>query len=158
MKSLLIFIFQEEESRRDERLQYSCKCSFLEIYNEQITDLLDPSSTNLMVSCLSSVWTFDLKNKCNLLLFVHTHIFSLSYSCERISQKVFMLKICPNLKSKLWVTFLSSWLRWQYLSILSFFINILPFAIIHTHEASFLNGIKIFSWVWINFKYLFRAL
>ncbi|XP_015061958.1 kinesin-like protein KIN-12D isoform X1 [Solanum pennellii] len=39
----------EEESRRDERLQYSCKCSFLEIYNEQITDLLDPSSTNLML-------------------------------------------------------------------------------------------------------------
>ncbi|WVZ91025.1 hypothetical protein U9M48_037258, partial [Paspalum notatum var. saurae] len=37
----------EEESRRDEKLKYSCKCSFLEIYNEQITDLLDPSSTNL---------------------------------------------------------------------------------------------------------------
>ncbi|KAJ8530115.1 hypothetical protein K7X08_036950 [Anisodus acutangulus] len=42
-------ISAEEESRRDERLQYSCKCSFLEIYNEQITDLLDPSSTNLNV-------------------------------------------------------------------------------------------------------------
>ncbi|CAL1389381.1 unnamed protein product [Linum trigynum] len=39
----------EEESRRDERLQYSCKCSFLEIYNEQITDLLEPSSTNLLL-------------------------------------------------------------------------------------------------------------
>ncbi|XP_057992919.1 kinesin-like protein KIN-12D isoform X2 [Hevea brasiliensis] len=37
----------EEESRSDERLKYSCKCSFLEIYNEQITDLLDPSSTYL---------------------------------------------------------------------------------------------------------------
>ncbi|KAI4376005.1 hypothetical protein MLD38_013807 [Melastoma candidum] len=37
----------EEESRRDEKLKYNCKCSFLEIYNEQITDLLDPSSTNL---------------------------------------------------------------------------------------------------------------
>lgn len=42
--------FQEEESRRDENLKYNCKCSFLEIYNEQITDLLDPSSTNLLVS------------------------------------------------------------------------------------------------------------
>jgi len=41
--------FQEEESRRDENLKYNCKCSFLEIYNEQITDLLDPSSTNLLV-------------------------------------------------------------------------------------------------------------
>nr|CAB3466339.1 unnamed protein product [Digitaria exilis] len=39
----------EEESRRDEKLKYSCKCSFLEIYNEQITDLLDPSSTNLQL-------------------------------------------------------------------------------------------------------------
>ncbi|KAI4994738.1 hypothetical protein ZWY2020_034379 [Hordeum vulgare] len=34
----------EDESRRDENLKYNCKCSFLEIYNEQITDLLDPSS------------------------------------------------------------------------------------------------------------------
>ncbi|KAK9286730.1 hypothetical protein L1049_015133 [Liquidambar formosana] len=39
----------EEESRRDERLKYNCKCSFLEIYNEQITDLLDPLSTNLLL-------------------------------------------------------------------------------------------------------------
>ncbi|KAF5745669.1 phragmoplast orienting kinesin 2 [Tripterygium wilfordii] len=39
----------EEESRRDEKLKYNCKCSFLEIYNEQITDLLDPSSTNLLL-------------------------------------------------------------------------------------------------------------
>ncbi|KAK4437834.1 Kinesin-like protein KIN-12D [Sesamum alatum] len=39
----------EEESRRDEHLKYYCKCSFLEIYNEQITDLLDPASTNLML-------------------------------------------------------------------------------------------------------------
>ncbi|KAF3781795.1 Phragmoplast orienting kinesin 2 [Nymphaea thermarum] len=39
----------EEESRMDEKVRFSCKCSFLEIYNEQITDLLDPSSTNLML-------------------------------------------------------------------------------------------------------------
>ncbi|KZV17756.1 phragmoplast orienting kinesin 2 [Dorcoceras hygrometricum] len=39
----------EEEIRKDERLKYNCKCSFLEIYNEQITDLLDPLSTNLML-------------------------------------------------------------------------------------------------------------
>ncbi|KAG6731459.1 hypothetical protein I3842_01G130000 [Carya illinoinensis] len=39
----------EEESRKDEKLTYSCKCSFLEIYNEQITDLLEPSSTNLQL-------------------------------------------------------------------------------------------------------------
>uniref|UniRef100_A0A175YDL9 Kinesin motor domain-containing protein n=1 Tax=Daucus carota subsp. sativus TaxID=79200 RepID=A0A175YDL9_DAUCS len=39
----------ERESRRDERLVYNLKCSFSEIYNEQITDLLDPSSTNLLL-------------------------------------------------------------------------------------------------------------
>ncbi|XP_019437476.1 PREDICTED: kinesin-like protein KIN-12D isoform X1 [Lupinus angustifolius] len=39
----------EEDSRRDENLKYNCKCSFLEIYNEQITDLLDPSCTNLQL-------------------------------------------------------------------------------------------------------------
>ncbi|GAY35576.1 hypothetical protein CUMW_017130 [Citrus unshiu] len=42
-------IRMEEENRRDERLKFSCKCSFLEIYNEQITDLLEPSSTNLQL-------------------------------------------------------------------------------------------------------------
>ncbi|KAK1402602.1 phragmoplast orienting kinesin 2-like [Heracleum sosnowskyi] len=39
----------ERESRRDDRLVYNLKCSFSEIYNEQITDLLDPSSTNLLL-------------------------------------------------------------------------------------------------------------
>ncbi|GKV51242.1 hypothetical protein SLEP1_g57909 [Rubroshorea leprosula] len=42
-------IRKEEENRKDEKLKFSCKCSFLEIYNEQITDLLEPSSTNLQV-------------------------------------------------------------------------------------------------------------
>uniref|UniRef100_A0ACD5WNF8 Uncharacterized protein n=1 Tax=Avena sativa TaxID=4498 RepID=A0ACD5WNF8_AVESA len=42
-------IKEEEERRRDDRLKYICKCSFLEIYNEQITDLLEPSSTNLQI-------------------------------------------------------------------------------------------------------------
>ncbi|KAI4990727.1 hypothetical protein ZWY2020_039098 [Hordeum vulgare] len=46
---LIARIRTEEESRRDENLKYNCKCSFLEIYNEQITDLLDPSSTNLQL-------------------------------------------------------------------------------------------------------------
>ncbi|RID63435.1 hypothetical protein BRARA_E02444 [Brassica rapa] len=42
-------IKMEEEGRREEKLRFSCKCSFLEIYNEQITDLLEPSSTNLQI-------------------------------------------------------------------------------------------------------------
>ncbi|XP_058090792.1 kinesin-like protein KIN-12E isoform X1 [Magnolia sinica] len=46
---LFMRIREEVENRRDERLKYSCKCSFLEIYNEQITDLLEPASTNLQL-------------------------------------------------------------------------------------------------------------
>ncbi|KAM7279737.1 hypothetical protein ACFE04_006871 [Oxalis oulophora] len=42
-------IKMEEESKRDEKLKFRCKCSFLEIYNEQITDLLEPSSSNLQL-------------------------------------------------------------------------------------------------------------
>ncbi|XWS28486.1 hypothetical protein CRYUN_Cryun25bG0073800 [Craigia yunnanensis] len=39
----------ENEARKDEKLRFTCKCSFLEIYNEQILDLLDTSSTNLQL-------------------------------------------------------------------------------------------------------------
>ncbi|KAG0577882.1 hypothetical protein KC19_5G188700 [Ceratodon purpureus] len=42
-------IQQEEQLREQEQLRFVCKCSFLEIYNEHITDLLDPSSTNLQI-------------------------------------------------------------------------------------------------------------
>ncbi|KAL7226298.1 hypothetical protein ACSBR1_021419 [Camellia fascicularis] len=42
-------IQKEKEARREEKLKFTCKCSFLEIYNEQILDLLDPSSTNLQI-------------------------------------------------------------------------------------------------------------
>ncbi|KAJ4829159.1 hypothetical protein Tsubulata_032718 [Turnera subulata] len=42
-------IQKEKDVRKDEKIRYTCKCSFLEIYNEQILDLLDPSSTNLQI-------------------------------------------------------------------------------------------------------------
>ncbi|KAF3785501.1 Phragmoplast orienting kinesin 2 [Nymphaea thermarum] len=42
-------IQKEKEARRDEKLKFICKCSFLEIYNEHILDLLDPSSLNLQI-------------------------------------------------------------------------------------------------------------
>ncbi|KAM1149502.1 hypothetical protein ACFX15_029711 [Malus domestica] len=42
-------IQKEKEAGRDEKLKFICKCSFLEIYNEQILDLLDPSSNNLQI-------------------------------------------------------------------------------------------------------------
>ncbi|KAF3323505.1 phragmoplast orienting kinesin 2 [Carex littledalei] len=42
-------VTQEKEIRNGEKLQFMCKCSFLEIYNEQIFDLLDPVLTNLQI-------------------------------------------------------------------------------------------------------------
>nr|XP_011461802.1 PREDICTED: phragmoplast orienting kinesin-1 isoform X2 [Fragaria vesca subsp. vesca] len=42
-------IQKEKEAGKDEKLKFICKCSFLEIYNEQILDLLDPSSNNLQI-------------------------------------------------------------------------------------------------------------
>jgi kinesin family protein 15 len=42
-------IQKEKEVRKEEKLHFTCRCSFLEIYNEQILDLLDPSSYNLQL-------------------------------------------------------------------------------------------------------------
>ncbi|XP_077219208.1 kinesin-like protein KIN-12B isoform X2 [Tasmannia lanceolata] len=39
----------EEVKHADQQLNYQCRCSFLEIYNEQITDLLDPDQRNLQI-------------------------------------------------------------------------------------------------------------
>ncbi|XP_062214569.1 kinesin-like protein KIN-12G [Phragmites australis] len=42
-------IQKDKEIRRDEKLRFTCKCSFLEIYNEQILDLLNPNAVNLHI-------------------------------------------------------------------------------------------------------------
>ncbi|EOA29734.1 hypothetical protein CARUB_v10012821mg [Capsella rubella] len=42
-------ISEEQAKHADRQLNYQCRCSFLEIYNEQITDLLEPSQKNLMI-------------------------------------------------------------------------------------------------------------
>ncbi|KNA12210.1 hypothetical protein SOVF_127820 [Spinacia oleracea] len=42
-------IQKEKEARREEKFRFTCKCSFLEIYNELILDLLNPSSVNLQI-------------------------------------------------------------------------------------------------------------
>lgn len=44
-----LFWLQERDARREENIKFTCRCSFLEIYNEQILDLLNPSSVNLQV-------------------------------------------------------------------------------------------------------------
>ncbi|XP_068665503.1 kinesin-like protein KIN-12B [Aristolochia californica] len=42
-------INEEKIKHTDKELHYQCRCSFLEIYNEQITDLLDPNRKNLQI-------------------------------------------------------------------------------------------------------------
>ncbi|KAI4317414.1 hypothetical protein L6164_025283 [Bauhinia variegata] len=39
----------EEQIKNSNKLQYQCHCSFLEIYNEQVTDLLNPNQRNLQI-------------------------------------------------------------------------------------------------------------
>ncbi|KAJ0027768.1 hypothetical protein Pint_35974 [Pistacia integerrima] len=41
---------QEQIKHAEKQLNCQCRCSFLEIYNEKITDLLDPSQRNLHVT------------------------------------------------------------------------------------------------------------
>nr|AMS24240.1 kinesin 12-II protein [Marsilea vestita] len=40
---------EEEERNKDKQLMHLCRCSFLEIYNEQITDLLEPVPKSLQI-------------------------------------------------------------------------------------------------------------
>ncbi|KAL2343485.1 hypothetical protein Fmac_004770 [Flemingia macrophylla] len=42
-------INEEQIKHYDKEVKYRCRCSFLEIYNEQITDLLDPNQGNLQI-------------------------------------------------------------------------------------------------------------
>ncbi|XP_058103126.1 kinesin-like protein KIN-12A isoform X2 [Magnolia sinica] len=46
---LFVRITEEQDKQTDKQLNYQCRCSFLEIYNEQITDLLDPNQRNLQI-------------------------------------------------------------------------------------------------------------
>ncbi|KAI3706255.1 hypothetical protein L6452_23869 [Arctium lappa] len=46
---LFFRITEEQNKHADKQLMYQCRCSFLEIYNEQITDLLDPAQGNLHI-------------------------------------------------------------------------------------------------------------
>jgi hypothetical protein len=43
------YLFQCIEKERSEGVNFIIKCSFLEIYNEQIIDLLNKSNTNLQL-------------------------------------------------------------------------------------------------------------
>ncbi|XP_058740737.1 kinesin-like protein KIN-12A [Vicia villosa] len=55
-------IKEEQTKHSDQQFNYQCNCSFLEIYNEQITYLLDPSQRNLQIreDVKSSVYVENL--------------------------------------------------------------------------------------------------
>ncbi|KAM7486192.1 hypothetical protein LguiA_002201 [Lonicera macranthoides] len=59
-------INEEQEKHADKQLRYQCRCSFLEIYNEQITDLLDPSQGNLQIreDVKTGVYVENLTEEC----------------------------------------------------------------------------------------------
>ncbi|KAK4373858.1 hypothetical protein RND71_004535 [Anisodus tanguticus] len=59
-------IEEEQIKHADKQLMYQCRCSFLEIYNEQITDLLDPSQRNLQIreDVRTGVYVENLTEEC----------------------------------------------------------------------------------------------
>ncbi|XP_057773195.1 kinesin-like protein KIN-12B [Salvia miltiorrhiza] len=59
-------IDEEQHKQADRNLVYMCRCSFLEIYNEQITDLLDPSQKNLQIreDAKTGVYVENLREEC----------------------------------------------------------------------------------------------
>ncbi|XP_020571783.1 kinesin-like protein KIN-12A [Phalaenopsis equestris] len=71
-------INEEQAKHSDKQLIYQCHCSFLEIFNEQITDLLDPRQRNLQiredirtgvyVDCLTEEYVCEMKDVIQLLL------------------------------------------------------------------------------------------
>ncbi|KAK1356399.1 Phragmoplast-associated kinesin-related protein [Heracleum sosnowskyi] len=59
-------IEEEQTKHGDKQLRYQCRCSFLEIYNEQITDLLDPSQRSLQIreDVKTGVYVENLREEC----------------------------------------------------------------------------------------------
>ncbi|PON33439.1 Kinesin-like protein [Parasponia andersonii] len=59
-------INEEQLKNADKQLKYQCHCSLLEIYNEQITDLLDPNQRNLQIreDVKSGIYVENLTEEC----------------------------------------------------------------------------------------------
>lgn len=45
---MMVQVF-ESIAKASEEIEFTVKCSYLEIYNEKIQDLLDPNKSNLLV-------------------------------------------------------------------------------------------------------------
>lgn len=56
-EQLFARIQEEEHKNVEKQLHYQCRCSFLEIYNEQITDLLEPTQRNLQIREDTKKWS-----------------------------------------------------------------------------------------------------
>nr|XP_027077156.1 kinesin-like protein KIN-12D [Coffea arabica] len=67
-------IRSEEESRMDQKLKFNCKCPLLEIYNEQIIDLLDTSPTSLLVFSVFYLDYYDNYNELRYCISSDHHI------------------------------------------------------------------------------------
>ncbi|KAJ4968278.1 hypothetical protein NE237_014979 [Protea cynaroides] len=65
-ENLFARIHEEQIKHAEKQLKYQCRCSFLEIYNEQITDLLDPHQKNLQIreDVKTGVYVENLTEEC----------------------------------------------------------------------------------------------
>jgi hypothetical protein len=72
------YCLQEKEIRKEEKLRFTCKCSFLEIYNEQILDLLNPNAVNLHVIIWNTYLSFYTVYVYAILWFNYVSFFSCS--------------------------------------------------------------------------------
>jgi hypothetical protein len=86
---------QEEEQRKDENLKFLIHCSFLEIYKEEMTDLLELTSTNLPVLHLP----LGSDEICTRGFFVpsfHKILVMIFCSCVRMYENGCTWIICPR--------------------------------------------------------------
>jgi len=58
---MMEYVFQEI-GKASEEIEFTVKCSFIEIYNEKIQDLLDPNKTNLLIrdDKEKGIWVEDM--------------------------------------------------------------------------------------------------
>ncbi|CAL5385216.1 unnamed protein product [Camellia sinensis] len=84
---------------------YQCRCSFLEIYNEQITDLLDPSQRNLQIreDVNSGVYVENLTKECVSTMKDVTQLLMKGLSNRRTGATSIYLVVCNVKKEVLWL-------------------------------------------------------
>lgn len=59
IQRILDNLFSDIQEKTNDSIQFLCKCSFLEIYNEKISDLLDDTRSNTSLRlyfCIKSLY------------------------------------------------------------------------------------------------------